>query len=136
MKYLSLLIALLLFVLIAERSFLPKTTSEMKADAISYGEEYDKRIPENEFRYDGCTLFPDQLPGIDLRTDCLEHDFAYYYGGSAQERKMADQRLKSNVGAQGIFGAIMQYPIYLGVRIFGDTLLTRAFDAHWGFGHD
>lgn len=136
MKYISLFIAVLLFVCIAERVFLPDTTEQMRTDAIAYGAASGKEAPPQVFRYDGCTLFPDRLPGIDLREGCLEHDYAYYHGGTQAERKEADVRLKEHVASEGIFGQIMQFPVYIGVRVFGDTFLTKLFDAHWGFGHD
>jgi len=138
MKYLYIataLISLITTMIIAERVMIPHTTPTMHEQARIYGEVYDKPSPDFQFVYDGCTLFPNTLPGLDLKEACFGHDVAYYHGGSKEERKAADKRLKEEASAQGLFGQIMQYPVYIGVRIFGDSFLTKLFNAHWGFGH-
>lgn len=136
MKYVSLILIIALFALAAERFFLPNTTSDMRENADAYGRLYGKPTPPQPFVYDGCTLFPDTLPGLDLTEACLLHDIAYWYGGEKTERKTVDTRLKGAVASQGIFGQIMQYPVYIGVRLGGDSFLTRIFNANWGFGYN
>lgn len=48
---------------------------------------------------------------------CIEHDFAYWMGGTSKERKIADQKLREAVIKTGhpIWANIM----YIAVRIFG-----------------
>lgn len=136
MKYISLMLIICVFVIVTERIFPPETTPDMITEAIAFGTERGKEVPTLPFVHDGCTLFPDKLPGLDLAHACYEHDIAYWHGGSSEERKLADTRLKEAAAAQGMFGQIMQLPVYIGVHLFGDTFLTRMFNAHWGFGHE
>lgn len=135
MKYISLILILIVFAVTVERVFVPETTQDMTDEAIAFGTERGKEVPPIPFVYDGCTLFPDKLPGLDLTQACYEHDIAYWHGGTQAERKAVDTRLKEAAAAQGVFGQIMQFPVYIGVHLFGDTFLTRIFNAHWGFGH-
>tara|TARA_B100000745_G_scaffold289301_1_gene227306 strand:- start:1015 stop:1437 length:423 start_codon:yes stop_codon:yes gene_type:complete len=134
MKWIILLFMVTAFAITAERVFVPETTQDMKDAARTYGTDQGKALPPLPFVYDGCTLFPDNLPGLDLTQPCFEHDIAYWHGGTQGERKEADRRLKEAVSAQGVFGQFMQLPVYIGVRLFGDSFLTRMFNAHWGFG--
>ena len=39
-----------------------------------------------DFKSDGCTFFPDR----DYRDCCVEHDKAYYFGGTLKDRRAAD----------------------------------------------
>lgn len=135
MKYIALLIVVTIFAVVVERAFLPGTSQQQYEAAVAYGDTLNKPTPPLPFVYDGCTLFPDQLPGLHLADACFDHDVAYWYGGTAAERKAADKRLQEEAAAQGWFGQIMQYPVYIGVQLFGDSFLTRLFNAHWGFGH-
>jgi hypothetical protein len=49
------------------------------------------------FTTDGCTLSPEQSPlGLhNWRDCCIEHDLAYWKGGSEEERLAADNRLRA-----------------------------------------
>lgn len=134
--YIPLFIAVLLLLgVFWERNSLPETTSRMKERAQEYGEEQGKDTPVNPFTFDGCTLFPDRFLDSSFKEACLKHDIAYWYGGSKEERKEADLQLKEEVSEAGFSGAILQYPIYWGVRVFGDSFIARHFNAHWEFGN-
>lgn len=134
MKYLPVIIIMTLLLIALERGTLPKTTEEMKEDAITYGQDQNKNIPPKEFKQDGCTLFPDKIFGSNFSEACLTHDIAYWHGGSEAERKSADNQLRLDIANSGITGYYIQYFVYYGVRLFGDTWLTRLFEANWGFG--
>ncbi|MEZ4104086.1 MAG: hypothetical protein R3B60_02240 [Candidatus Paceibacterota bacterium] len=134
MKYLPIVIIMTLLLIALERGTLPKTTEEMKAEAIAYGQNLNKTTPPREFKQDGCTLFPDKVFGSDFSEACLKHDIAYWHGGSEEERKKADTELRLNIADSGISGYYLQYFVYYGTQIFGDTWLTRLFEANWGFG--
>lgn len=87
--------------------------------------------PPSAFATDGCSLFPDRLPGgPDWRGCCVSHDLAYWRGGSADDRLDADRALKACVGEQAHpwLGSFM----YAGVRMAGGPSLPTPF--RWGFG--
>ncbi len=131
----SLLGLLILLALAVERSRLPETTPAMREKAEDFGEKRGKETPPLPFHFDGCTLFPDNLPGLDHQPACLDHDITYWYGGSQEERRQADQVFRREVAESGPLGPVLQYPMYIAVRIGGDSWLAEYFKAHWGFGH-
>lgn len=85
------------------------------------------------FVTDGCSNFPDGVPFFNetkwLRC-CLNHDVAYWRGGSAEERKIADQNLFACVSDAGHpwLARLMQ----LGVRAGGGPFMPTS--ARWGNG--
>lgn len=48
------------------------------------------------FASDCCSMFPDRAPigNADWCTCCLDHDIAYWKGGTEQDRLAADQALE------------------------------------------
>ncbi len=83
-----------------------------------------------DFKSDGCTLFPDGK----YRDCCVEHDKAYYFGGSRKERSRADKELYKCVAAKKgwYHKAIIAPVMWVGVRIGGVSFLPTPF--RWGFG--
>lgn len=79
-----------------------------------------------DFVGDGCTWFPDG----DYADCCLAHDRDYYRGGTKEERRASDKRLRQCVRAKG-HKYISRF-MYLGVRIGGVAWLRAPFS--WGFG--
>lgn len=85
------------------------------------------------FVSDGCSLSPDR--SLSGRTDwchcCLAHDLVYWRGGTAAERRAADDELKRCVreetGDQA-WSANMRSA----VRVFGHPRLPTWF--RWGYG--
>ena len=120
--------------LIFERSTLPQTTSEMHTAAETYIETNDLKTPINQFSQDGCSLFFDSLPYHDFKAACLNHDIKYWSGGSVEARKEADLALKEEIINSGPLGIILAPIMYTGVRLFGDSLITKVVDANWGYG--
>ena len=116
---------------VLERATLPETTDAMRREAIAINTD---NIPPKPFVYDGCTFFVDSFFTSDFTQSCLRHDMAYWRGGTDEERKVADTKLKAEIQKEGLFGNIVAYPAYLAVRLFGDSFLTRSVNAHWGFG--
>ncbi len=83
-----------------------------------------------DFKSDGCSLFPDG----NYRDCCVEHDKAYYFGGSLKERSDADKQLYRCVKAKGGRCNKMTARImWLGVRVGGVSFLPTPF--RWGFGN-
>jgi hypothetical protein len=85
--------------------------------------------PPPDYRGNGCSLFPDG----NYRECCDIHDAEYFRGGSFRERRQSDKRLyrcvRSKKGWQNEIAAPV---MYLGVRVFGGSLLPTPF--RWGFG--
>ncbi len=121
-------------IIAADRANIPETTAEVRALAVRTTLAGGKAIPPGDFVFDGCTLFPERLLGLDLTRACLEHDIAYWAGGTTEERRAADIVFKAAVAEAGRAGTILAPLAYTGVHLFGDTWLTKIFDANWGFG--
>lgn len=84
------------------------------------------------FTTDGCSLFPDGLPNHkNLWLECcIEHDKAYWLGGTYDERIAADKTLKNCVQQAkepGIAELMLK-----GVRAGGTPYLPLPF--RWGYG--
>jgi len=116
-----------------DRSF-PTTTHAQNQQATDVVQQKNTAMPPRPFIFDGCTLFPDKIGTLSLKEICLAHDIAYWIGGTPDEKKAADQKFKDDLSDSGIVGKIISPIAYTGVVIFGDTWLTRQFNANWGFG--
>jgi protein tyrosine phosphatase (PTP) superfamily phosphohydrolase (DUF442 family) len=85
------------------------------------------------FTSDGCSLFPDGT--IKDRTKwcdcCLSHDIAYWQGGTAAERKKADEALRECVLDRTNDKALAE-SMYLGVRAGGHPAFPAWY--RWGYG--
>jgi hypothetical protein len=84
------------------------------------------------FTSDGCSVFPDgTLKHRDLWLRCCTaHDYAYWKGGTYQERLDADIELKrcvSTVGEEKIAKVMLA-----GVRVGGSPFFPTTF--RWGYG--
>lgn len=112
----------------------PVTTPELQAEAMGYVHTNNKAVPPQPFTQDSCTLFPNRLPWHDFRTACLQHDIAYWAGGSGEERLAADVAFRDAISHTGPIGPVFGYLMYGGVRVFGDSLLTKLTNANWGYG--
>lgn len=81
------------------------------------------------FKSDGCSLFSD---GKYLNC-CVEHDRAYYVGGSWKQRWRANKKLFKCVAAKKGFEYKIIAPVmWLGVRVGGVSWLPTSF--RWNFG--
>jgi hypothetical protein len=85
------------------------------------------------FRSDGCSLFPDRSPNgqVDWCDCCLEHDLAYWRGGTAAERETADRRLRDCV-LNKTGSAALASAMYVGVRAGGGSYFPTWY--RWGYG--
>jgi len=85
------------------------------------------------FQSDGCSLFLNRSPvsAADWCHCCVEHDLAYWRGGTEQQRQHADLKLYQCVLAEtddASFADLM----YRGVRLGGKPSLNTSY--RWGFG--
>jgi hypothetical protein len=83
-------------------------------------------LPPMPFTTDGCTL----VPGRTNTDCCIAHDIAYWCGGPANLRVVADRVLRRCVAAHS--GALAASAVYVGVRIGGSGWLP--FPWRWGYG--
>jgi len=82
--------------------------------------------PVYPFKTDGCSASPD----FNFRQCCVEHDKAYWRGGTCAERRAADQALKRCI-ADNDHGSLSSI-YYASVRAFGSPLWPTPW--RWGFG--
>ncbi len=84
------------------------------------------------FSSDGCSIFPD---GTFEQKElwlfcCTAHDYAYWQGGTYEERLIADEQLQqcvAKVGEPQIANLMLT-----GVRVGGSPYLPTSF--RWGYG--
>ncbi len=87
----------------------------------------------SNFSSDGCSLFPDRsmINSDDWCDCCLEHDIAYWQGGTKEQRLRADGELRDCVlkktGNQTLAEAM-----YQGVRFGGSPYFYNWY--RWGYG--
>lgn len=89
-----------------------------------------------QFATDGCSLFPDRdvVSGKAWRCCCVAHDMAYWRGGTAQARRVADNELKACVRAATGDQALGQ-TMKTGVRAGGTPYLPSPFRRGYGWGY-
>ncbi len=86
-----------------------------------------------DFTSDGCSLFPDRslINNDDWCDCCLEHDIAYWQGGTKAQRLKADQKLKKCV-LKKTGDAVLAEAMYQGVRVGGSPYFYNWY--RWGYG--
>jgi hypothetical protein len=85
------------------------------------------------FSTDGCSLFPDRamLGKADWCHCCLEHDLAYWRGGTVDERLKADQQLQACV-LQASGNPALADLMFAGVRSGGGPYFYTPY--RWAYG--
>jgi len=84
------------------------------------------------FKSDGCSLFPEGSPEqkkLWLEC-CIAHDYAYWKGGTFQQRLEADMNLK--VCVENVADLEVGLIMLMGVRVGGTPFLPTPF--RWGYG--
>lgn len=102
----------------------PRGTAD-RADRLCRA-HHPEGLPEGAFWTDGCSAWPDGP----WQVCCIEHDVAYWCGGSAEERAFADRALRSCVAERG-FG-MLGWLMWSGVRVGGLAVLPLPW--RWGYG--
>lgn len=84
------------------------------------------------FTSDGCSSFPDGPPSEPdkWRNCCLEHDKAYWLGGTRAERKKVDLELQSCIAK--VENKLLADLMWAGVRAGGSPYLPTSF--RWAYG--
>ena len=85
------------------------------------------------FSSDGCSLFPDRslINSDDWCDCCVEHDIAYWQGGTETQRLAADQALRDCVLEKTSDEALAEM-MYQGVRFGGSPYFYNWY--RWGYG--
>ncbi len=85
------------------------------------------------FSSDGCSLFPDraELLQKDWFACCLEHDIAYWRGGTQGERLAADRAFKACI-LEKTGDRTLAELMYEGVRLGGSPYFPSWY--RWGYG--
>jgi len=99
---------------------------EARASARCASGRTDGSLPSYGFTTDGCTLWSDGV----WRECCIEHDIAYWCGGSEMARAQADGRLRECVASAGHPTAAAW--MYYGTRLGGSPM--SPFSWRWGYG--
>ena len=86
-----------------------------------------------DFTSDGCTLFPDRslITSKDWCDCCLDHDIAYWQGGTEAQRLEADRKLRNCVLTK-TGDSVLAEAMYRGVRIGGSPWFYNWY--RWGYG--
>ncbi len=106
-----------------------KQAAAIEREAIAWCSAHGEPAgpPTLPFRTDACSLWLDgSWPAC-----CVEHDVAYWCGGTAEARARADAELSACVAREYApwMGGLMQ----VGVRVGGSPLWPTYF--RWGYGH-
>lgn len=101
-------------------------TEKRHAEVECQARQDANALPSHPFTTDGCSLWLDRT----WQACCVEHDKAYWCGGTADERKLADQALRRCLVIRDHpwLGEIM----YWGTRLGGHPWLP--FPWRWGYG--
>ena len=93
----------------------------------AYGEQIDP------FKSDGCSLFPDgNLMNKDAWCECcVQHDIAYWQGGSEEQKEAADIALKNCVLVK-TGNKVLAEMMYQGVKFGGHPIYPNWY--RWGYG--
>ena len=123
--------------LIFDRFVYPDTTPAMIAEAETRSMSVTGQIPPRPFVFDGCTAIPEHVFGwIDITQSCLEHDYAYWAGGTSADRLKADRALRDGIQEKGWLLWPESQIVYWTLRLVGDTFIARAFNRNWGHGYN
>lgn len=87
----------------------------------------------HDFTSDGCSMSPDGVVVLFSTAYvpcCVEHDVAYWQGGTKLDKLTADLKLKSCIKSRS--NSFVAEIYYRGVRMGGGASLPTSY--HWGYG--
>jgi protein tyrosine phosphatase (PTP) superfamily phosphohydrolase (DUF442 family) len=116
------------------RNFRPALLTLLTTLVLSWPGAFDALASDlRPFTSDGCSLFPDGT--IKDRTKwcdcCLNHDIAYWQGGTAADRRKADETLRDCVRDRTNDKGLAE-TMYVGVRAGGHPAFPAEY--RWGYG--
>lgn len=84
------------------------------------------------FKSDGCSMFPDRMQVLgDWCSCCVDHDIAYWQGGTKFQKDSADQCLRECVWSVTFSDALAD-AMYRGVEVGGSAFFPTWY--RWGYG--
>ncbi|MBY0472402.1 hypothetical protein K2X30_14650 [bacterium] len=89
--------------------------------------------PLNPFTTDGCSMFWEGTsaePNLWLNC-CIDHDYAYWKGGTKKERRQADVKLSDCI-EQKTHDPLLSNAVFAAVRFAASPYLSTSF--RWGYG--
>lgn len=109
----------------------PGRAAELASVAPRACTESGNPVPPREFYSDGCSVFMDG----NWADCCIEHDVAYWCGGSYWKRLHADVKLGGCVMDKGYpvvgqFAGLLMPPV---IQITGMSIWPTWY--RWGYGH-
>lgn len=104
----------------------PSEAEQVERRAQEYCAQFDGEKPPHPFTTDGCSMWPDD-GWVEC---CVQHDFAYWCGGSSDDRKRADAALRQCVAES--CGAFLGWMMHSGVRAGGVAWMP--FPWRWAYG--
>lgn len=115
--------------------FDPVAAAQLQERAARYCAERGEPAgrPTEPFRTDGCSMWFDAMvTGESWQDCCVEHDIAYWCGGTKAMRREADAELERCVAGhyRRWMGALMEP----GVRVGGAPWVPAYW--RWGYGHE
>lgn len=126
--------ALVLVAVVVTACAAPVAESEKEAQAREAELSLVKHKVEElvPFTTDGCSMFPDGTPANRTlwQQCCIVHDFAYYVGGTREERARADEALGACVA--GVTSRTLGNLMWSGVRLGGSPAFPTPW--RWGYG--
>ena len=98
---------------------------------IALSNTYAEQI--NPFKSDGCSLFPDgNLTNKNAWCECcVQHDIAYWQGGSVEQKQAADIALRNCV-IEKTGNNVLAEMMYQGVKFGGHPIYPNWY--RWGYG--
>ena len=90
-------------------------------------------LPASPFRTDGCSASPD----FNWKHCCVEHDKAYWCGGSAEQRADADRALRECVAEASArpLGYLVQFGVRIGGHPWWPAPWRWAYGREWPLGY-
>lgn len=86
------------------------------------------------FTSDGCSSSPDKLPFMNILSNyvscCVDHDVAYWMGGTRQQKTAADDELEKCIAKKDLLKTSKVYKFF--VQKFGGPDSSQTY--RWGYG--
>lgn len=136
--------ALLLLIFSSDDAFCNSLGEQLaKANALHGMVVGPRSVPVNKpilrtFFSDGCSLSPNSFFKVNFAQCCVEHDLAYWIGGTKEQKDLADNQFKMclqhklNKDYNGVIQTSVSETYFLGVQIGGVNFLPNSF--RWGYG--
>ena len=109
----------------------------IKNQQINENNKKNNKQPTYDFTFDGCSggmsaLYDLFASNLSWEDGCLLHDYAYWQGGTVEEKKKADDELYRHIIEKG-YSKKYALAMWTFVKIGGQPFLP--FPWRWGYGY-